>query len=222
MKIVLLGPPGAGKGTQAKMLAKQLQLPHISTGDLLRQNVAQGTELGNQAQDFMNRGALVPDELVSKMLDERFTQPDVKKGFILDGYPRTLNQAKVLDTLLQARNMLIDLVVYLDTSESVIIQRLSGRLACSVCGTNFHTQNMPPKKPMTCDHCQGSLYQRQDDKEETIRKRLEVYRKEFSPLFDYYEARKKLHRIPADGDSKIVLDTIIGLCAKRQDDSVKI
>jgi adenylate kinase len=222
MKIVLLGPPGAGKGTQAKMLARQLQLPHISTGDLLRQNVAQGTALGNQAQDFMNRGALVPDELVTKMLDERFNQADVRKGFILDGYPRTLNQAKVLDTLLQDREIQIDLVVYLDTSESVIIQRLSGRLACSVCGANFHTQNMPSKKPMTCDHCQGSLYQRQDDKEETIKKRLEVYQKEFSPLFDYYEAKKKLHRIPADGDSKIVLDTIIGLCAKRQDDSVKI
>jgi adenylate kinase len=211
MHIVLLGPPGAGKGTQAKMLAKQLNLPHISTGDILRYNVSQGTELGKQAKDFMNKGALVPDELVTRMLDQRFNQPDIRVGFILDGYPRTINQARVLDELLQRRDMSIDLVAYLDTSESVIIQRLSGRLACSSCGANFHIKNMPPKKEMVCDHCQGRLYQREDDKEETIRKRLEVYKKEFSPLFDYYEAKKKLFRIPADGDSKIVLDKIIAL-----------
>ena len=221
MRIVLLGPPGAGKGTQAKQLAQKTQLPHISTGDLLRQNVAQGSALGIEAKDFMDKGLLVPDELVTSMLNERFKQPDVKEGFILDGYPRNLNQAKTLDQNLKAMNMAIDLVVDLDSSEPVIIQRLSGRLVCRKCGANFHKTNMPPKKEGVCDICAGELYQRDDDKVETIKKRLAVYRQEASSLLKYYEQNGLLKRLSADEDVAIVLNKIIEL-AKQQNDSIKV
>lgn len=216
MKIILLGPPGAGKGTQAKEMAKQLKLTHISTGDLLRQNAASGTQLGKEAQGFMNKGALVPDELVIKMLLDRIGKSDVKDGFILDGFPRTINQAEVLDKMLQAQKISIDLALYLDSSEKVIIQRLSGRLVCSKCGANFHITNMPPKAGMTCDNCRGKLYQRDDDKEETIRKRLEVYHNESASVVQYYESQHKLVRINADLDAHVVLDKIIQLVQARR------
>jgi adenylate kinase len=221
MRIVLLGPPGAGKGTQAKTLSEKLGLPHVSTGDLLRQNVKDKTALGREAKDYMERGLLVPDELVAKMLMQRMDNPDVKKGFILDGYPRNLNQAEMLDNVLKERNLNIDMVVYLDTSDPVIIQRLGGRLVCSSCGANFHIRNMPPKKAGVCDKCGGRLYQRTDDKEETVKKRLEVYKKEVSSLIRYYEAEQKLYRLAADEDAQIVLDKIIEL-AHRYDDSLKV
>ncbi|MFH1640446.1 MAG: adenylate kinase [Candidatus Omnitrophota bacterium] len=214
MRIILLGPPGAGKGTQAKVLAKKLNLPHISTGDLLRLNVSQDTELGRQAKSFMDQGALVPDELVTEMLIQRIGQPDVENGFILDGYPRNINQAGALDEALKQREAGIDLVVYLDTSEPVAIQRLSGRLVCSTCGINFHKKNMPPKKEMICDNCQGSLYQRTDDKVETIRERLKIYLKESFPLIEYYEGKQKLHRLSADKEAEVVLNQILGLVAE--------
>lgn len=221
MRIVLLGPPGAGKGTQAKTLAKELNLPHISTGDILRQNVKAATTLGLQAKAFMDRGDLVPDELVAKMLMHRFEEPDIKEGFILDGYPRNLEQAKTLDAILHERKIGIDLVVYLDTSESVIIQRLGGRLVCSKCGANFHVKNMPPKREAVCDYCGGRLYQRSDDKEETVRKRLEVYKRETASLIQYYQEREKLHRLSADEDAEVVLKSIIGLAAGIEDDPSK-
>jgi adenylate kinase len=221
VRIILLGPPGAGKGTQAIQLAKALSLPHISTGDILRQNVSGNTPLGKQAKDFMDKGALVPDELVSQMLTQRLEQADTKKGFILDGYPRNLNQATALDEILKAKNMNIDFVFYLDTSESVVIQRLSGRLVCKSCGANFHIKNMPPKIKGICDNCGGALYQRSDDKEETIKKRLEVYRKEVSVLIKYYQERKKLYTLSSDGPAQIVLDKIIGLVKERYD-SLKV
>ena len=221
MRMILLGPPGAGKGTQAKTLAQRLKLPHISTGDLLRQNVSQGTALGKQAKDFMNKGALVSDELVIQMLNQRVSQSDIEKGFILDGYPRNINQAKALDGMLKKRNIAIDLVIYLDTSEPVIIQRLSGRLVCSVCGANFHTKNMPPKVRMTCDNCGGKLYKRSDDLDETIKKRLQVYLEESAPLIKYYNDKHKLYRFSADGDKTIVLNMIIEL-AKEYNDSYKV
>lgn len=217
MRIILLGPPGAGKGTQAKQLAKKLNLPHISTGDLLRQNVSSGTDLGKRAQDFMQKGLLVPDELVAQMLLQRIGQPDVKKGFILDGYPRNLNQAKTLDEMLKNKEMFIDLVIYLDSSESVIIQRLSGRLVCSSCGANFHIKNMPPKVGMICDFCGAKLFQRPDDQEETIKMRLKVYQKETSGLVRYYDSQKKLHRLLADEEAEVVLDKIIQITQKYHD-----
>ena len=219
-RMILLGPPGAGKGTQSKRLAEDLSLPHISTGDLLRQNVKEGTELGKQAKDFMDKGLLVPDELVARMLINRFGMPDVKNGFILDGYPRNLSQAETLDRILKDKSMGIDLVVYLDTSEAVIIQRLGGRLVCSACGFNFHVTNMPPKVKGVCDRCQGKLYQRTDDNEETIKNRIVVYNKEVASLIKYYEDTKKLHRLSADGDAEIVLNKIIGLA--RSNDPLKV
>lgn len=219
--MILLGPPGAGKGTQAKRLAERLKLPHISTGDLLRQNVSEGTSLGKEAKDFMNKGALVPDELVTEMVDQRISQSDTDKGFILDGYPRNISQAKALDGILKKMNTEIDIVIYLDTSEPVVIQRLSGRLVCSACNANFHKVNMPPKVNMTCDNCGGKLYQRSDDSLETVRKRLQVYLEESSPLIQYYNERKKLHSLSADEDKDIVLNRIVAL-AKKYNDPAKV
>ena len=221
MRIILLGPPGAGKGTQSKKLAEKLGLSHISTGDILRKNVKEGTALGKEAKDYMEKGLLVPDELVAKMLKDRFEEPDIKKGFILDGYPRALTQAKTLDDILNSKKIGIDLVIYLDTSDAVIIQRLTGRLVCSVCGANFHIKNMPPKVKGSCDKCKGSLYQRTDDKEETVRKRIEVYKNEVASLIGYYEAGGKLHSLPADGDPDIVLNQIVEL-ARKSNDSLKV
>ena len=221
IRIVLLGPPGAGKGTQAVRLAEQLKLPHISTGDILRQNVKDGTALGKEAKDYMDKGLLVPDELLTKLLMQRFDKPDVLAGFILDGYPRNLNQAKTLEQVLRERKMDIDLVIYLDTSDAVIIQRLTGRLVCNKCGANLHKTNMPPKKEGLCNLCGGALYQRTDDKEETVRKRIDVYKNEVASLIKYYDEQKKLHRLSADGDAGIVLTTIIDL-AKGSHDSLKV
>jgi len=217
MNIILLGPPGAGKGTQAKVMAKRIGLPHISTGDLLRHNVSSGTELGKEAVGFMNRGLLVPDGLVTSMLLSRIGEQDALAGFILDGYPRNISQAEALDDFLKQKNKNIDMVFYLETSESVIIQRLSGRLVCSVCNANFHIKNMPPERNMICDNCAGLLYQRTDDKEETIKKRLEVYGKEVTPLIQYYEERGKLRRVLADEDAEVVLNKIIELIEEYND-----
>lgn len=217
MIIILLGPPGAGKGTQAKTLAEKLNLPHLATGDLLRQNVSCGSELGKQAKGFMGRGELVPDALVTKMLAQRIDQPDTKRGFILDGYPRNINQAEALDDILKQKNIAVDSVVYLDSSESVIIQRLSGRLVCSKCGANFHIKNMPPKIDMICDNCGGKLYERSDDKEETVKKRLEVYSRESFPLIQYYLDLHKLHRLSADEEAEVVLNKIVHLVEEYND-----
>jgi len=214
MYLVLLGPPGAGKGTQAKKLAEKLRLPHISTGDILRQNVKLDTDLGRQAKGIMDKGLLVPDELVAKMLDERFNNPDIKNGFILDGYPRTLAQAHSLDEILKSKKLAVDLVVYLDSSDEVIIKRLSGRLVCSKCGANFHATNMPPKVAGLCDSCQGSLYQRSDDNEITVRKRLEVYKQQVASLIEYYKKAQKLQSLNADLGAQVVLDQIIELSAQ--------
>lgn len=221
MRIILLGPPGAGKGSQAKILGKLLNLTHISTGDILRENVTKDTNLGKKAADFMNKGMLVPDELVTQMLIQRVNQPDTKNGFILDGYPRNINQAKALDELLEKRDTRIDLVIYLDTSLKVIIERLSGRLVCKYCGANFHIKNMPPKLQGICDNCGGRLYQRSDDNEETIKRRLEVYNKETSSLISYYEGRRKLHRISADEELSVVVDKIVHLI-ESYNDSLKV
>jgi adenylate kinase len=215
MRIVLLGPPGAGKGTQAKQLALRLNLAHISTGDLLRQNVVSNTELGKKARDFMDKGLLVPDELVTQMLTERLRAGDLKNGFILDGYPRNINQAKILDMLLNNMNMPLELAVDLDTSVPVIIQRLSGRLVCRKCSANFHKTNMPPKVEGVCDICGGELYQRKDDKVETIQKRLLVYREEVAALLEYYRQNRLLETLPSDEAAGIVLNQLITLVSAR-------
>lgn len=221
MRIILLGPPGAGKGTQAKTLAKRLNLVHISTGDLLRQNALEGTRLGKQAKDFMNKGALVPDELVTWMLAQKVTELNDKNGFILDGYPRNINQAKALDDILSKLNCPINLVIYLDASTPVIIQRLTGRLVCKSCGANFHIKNMPPKINGICDNCGGKLYQRADDNAETIKKRLQVYKEEADSLIGYYESKQKLYRVSADEETELVINKILHL-TEEHNDSLKV
>jgi adenylate kinase len=211
LRIVLLGPPGAGKGTQAKALSEKLKIPHISTGDILRQNVSLDSELGRQAKGFMNRGELVPDNLVTTMVIKRIDEADAQKGFILDGYPRNILQAESLDEALHARGKNIDLVIYLDASEAIAIQRLSGRRVCSRCGANFHIINMPPRLDSVCDNCAGKLYQRNDDKEETIKRRLKVYLEETASLIDYYQHKNNFHRISADEDAPVVFQRIVTL-----------
>jgi len=217
MRIILFGPPGAGKGTQAKVLSEKVHLPHISTGDLLRENVKGQTALGKQAKDFMDKGLLVPDELVANMLKERFSRPDVKNGFILDGYPRNISQARTLDDMLKSISMDIDFVVYLDTADAIIIQRLSGRLVCSSCGALYHITNMPPKVAGICDACSASLYQRTDDKEEMVKKRLEVYKNEVTPLIGYYQNQKRLYKLAGDEKPEIVLEKIIKIADTHHD-----
>jgi len=211
LRIILLGPPGSGKGTQAKSLAKQLNVLHICSGDLLRQAVARGTELGKEAKEFMDKGELVPDNLVTKLILKRINQSDVKDGFVLDGYPRNIHQAIDLDKSLLNNQQQIDQVFYLEASQDVIIQRLAGRRLCFKCQANFHVKNMPPKKKGICDYCGGKLYQRADDKEETIKIRLKVYQKITSPLIDYYRNKNQLQYIDANGQADIVLNKILDI-----------
>jgi adenylate kinase len=207
--VILLGPPGAGKGTQAKVLIEKLKIPHISTGDILRQNVKQNSPFGIQAKGYMEKGELVPDALVNDMLLARIKGPDTKKGFILDGYPRNIAQAQILEGKLDSSDGVY--VVYLETSEPVVIQRLSGRRVCSKCGANFHLKNMPPKKEGICNICGGALFQRPDDCEETIKRRLDVYLKETASVVDYYDKKEMLYRISADDEPDIVVGKIIAL-----------
>ena len=182
MKLIFIGPPGAGKGTQAVLIAKEFNIPHISTGDLLRQAVREKTAVGLKAESFIKKGELVPDEVVSEITAERLKKGDCQGGFILDGYPRTLPQAESLDSSLISLKLNIDAVIYFKTSVKIIIQRLTGRLTCRNCGANYHTLNMPPKKEGRCDSCGGELYQREDDQEKTVLNRLQVYEQKTQSL----------------------------------------
>ncbi len=192
MRLVFLGAPGAGKGTQAKILGEKLDLPHIATGDLFREAQQKQTELGRIVKSYMEKGLLVPDEIVIKVIEERLSQPDCRKGFILDGFPRTIAQAEALDEMLGRRGEEIDRAVYIKVSEEELIRRLSGRWICRNCQTPYHERTNPPKIPGRCDRCGGELYQRADDTEEAVRKRIEVYMKETAPLIEYYSRRGKL------------------------------
>ncbi|MFH1678266.1 MAG: adenylate kinase [Candidatus Omnitrophota bacterium] len=205
MKLILLGAPGVGKGTQAKSLAKELGIFHICSGDLLRQSVKEGSPIGKKANDFMRKGELVPDALVSELVLNRIKQLKANNGFILDGYPRNISQAIELDKTLQDYRFEIGAVIYLEAKQEIIIQRLSGRRICSNCQASFHTKNMPPKKEGTCDYCNSKLYQRPDDNEETIKNRLKIYQEETLSLIDYYQDKNKLIRITANEEAVIVL-----------------
>ena len=198
MKLVLLGPPGAGKGTHAKILSEKWQAPHLAAGDILRRNIAQKTPLGSKAKGIIERGELVPDELINQMmLDEiRGTKPE--QGFILDGYPRTIGQAEALDVFLKNGKTQIDAALNFATSEKIIIARLSGRRICVKCGMNYHVRNIPPKREGRCDRCGEPLVQRKDDRPETIQHRLEVYQKETAPLIEYYSKKGLLHDVHGD------------------------
>lgn len=198
MKLVLLGPPGAGKGTQSVVLAREFKIPHISTGDILREAVKEGLPLGLEAKSYMDKGELVPDEVVTGIVVERLKKPDTGNGYILDGFPRTLKQANDLDAALSKSGANIDMVLYFETSEKTAIERLTGRRVCKKCGFNYHIKNIPPKKPGVCDKCGGELYQRPDDKEDTVRKRLKVYEAQTKPLIEYYTRKDILKKVSGD------------------------
>jgi adenylate kinase len=201
MQIVLFGPPGAGKGTQAKFLAEEFNIPHISTGDILRENVKKGTALGMKARSYMDKGELVPDQLLNDLVRSRLEEPDTKKGFLLDGYPRTIPQAKALDEVMDDLNRKLSAVVNIDVGTSALVKRLSGRRICKSCGSSYHVAFNPPKVKDTCDTCAGELYQRADDTEEAIKNRLAVYKKQTQPVLDYY--KKKGVLVDIDGDTEI-------------------
>ena len=209
MQVVLFGPPGAGKGTQAKFLAEKFNIPHISTGDILRENVKKGTALGVKAKSFMDKGALVPDGVVIGLVEERTKEPDCKKGFMLDGFPRTVAQADALGSMLGRQGRKIDHVVAMEVDADELVARLSGRRTCRSCGTTYHVQFTPPKKAGVCDKDGGELYQRDDDKEAAIRQRLTTYDAQTKPLIAYYEQRGLLRRVNGLGSVDEVYGRII-------------
>ncbi len=215
MRLVLLGPPGAGKGTQAQVLSKDLNIPHISTGDMLREALKAASPLGLEAKAYMEKGALVPDELVIALVKLRLSKSDAKKGFILDGFPRTPEQAKSLDESLKELKMPLDAVLYFKTSLAVIITRLSGRRVCGQCGKNYHQVNFRPKAEGVCDVCGSKLIQRPDDKEETIEKRLKVYEDQTAPLIDYYKRKNILSEISGDMDVQELNTELLKLFKKK-------
>ena len=215
MRLVLLGPPGAGKGTQAQVLCKDLDLPHVSTGDMLREALKAQTQLGLKAKEYMEKGALVPDDVVIALVSERLSKSDAKKGFILDGFPRTPEQAESLDKSLKDLKMPLDMVLYFKTSLEVIIRRLSGRRVCSQCGKNFHLTNFKPKVEGICDVCGASLFQRPDDKEETIENRLKVYERQTEPLIEYYKKKKNLYEVSGDLEVKPLNTILMDLFQKK-------
>jgi adenylate kinase len=186
MNVVLFGPPGAGKGTQAKELTKKYSIPHISTGDILRANVRDGTELGMKAKEYMDRGELVPDAVLIGLIKNRLNEPDCKTGYLLDGYPRTIPQADALNTILEEIGKPLDVVINIEVLDDELVQRLSGRRTCPKCGESYHVVFNPPQKQGICDVCGSQLYQRDDDQEEVIRQRLAVYNQKTKPLIDYY------------------------------------
>jgi len=198
--IIFLGAPGAGKGTQAANVARELNLAHVASGDLFRQALEQKTELGLQAKSYMEKGMLVPDEITIRMVLERISVPDCETGIILDGFPRNLDQAKALDKALTEQDKSIDTVIYIKVSEEELLKRLSGRWICRNCQTPYHATNSPPKVWGKCDKCGGELYQRPDDTVETIKKRLQVYFAQTAPLIDYYTQEGKLLEVEGEGD----------------------
>ena len=198
MRMVLLGPPGAGKGTQAVMLQEKKGFLHLSTGDILRENVKNNTDIGKKAKAFMEKGELVPDDIVIETMLDTIKNVQDKKDFVLDGFPRTVYQAKKLDNELSKLKLPIDIVVYFRTGISTVILRLTGRRLCSKCGANYHIVNMPPKKQGVCDRCGAKLYQRKDDSEETIKKRLEGYDNQTKEMIEYYKAQGILKEVSGD------------------------
>ncbi len=211
MKIIMLGAPGAGKGTQAKMIADKFGIPHISTGDIFRANIKNGTELGKKAKEFMDKGLLVPDELTVQLLLDRVANEDCKNGYVLDGFPRTIPQADVLDSELTKLGDKVDFAVNVDVPDENIVRRMSGRRACLKCGATYHIEHIPPKKEGICDTCGSELVQRDDDKPETVLNRLSVYHEQTQPLIDYYNKKDILKTVDGTKDMQEVFNDIVNI-----------
>jgi len=211
MRLILLGPPGAGKGTQAKMLMEKFQIPQVSTGDILRKAVQEGAELGKQAKICMDAGKLVQDDIVIGLIKERIVEADCKGGFILDGFPRTIIQAEKLTETLKEMSLSMDAVVDFEVDNEELVNRLTGRGTCADCGAMFHKTSRPPAKSGICDGCGGALYQREDDKEETIKKRLEVYQDETAPLKEFYRKQGNLKTAQGYGTVEEIFSRICAM-----------
>lgn len=217
MKIILLGPPGAGKGTQAAMLIKEFSIPHISTGDMFRAAIKEGTEMGTKAKSYMDQGQLVPDSVVIGIVKERLEQADCKDGFILDGFPRTVVQADALQEVMDNLKMNLDAVVNLEVKDEELVSRLCGRRVCRNCGASYHVIFSPAKQSDICDACGGELYQRDDDQEATIRNRLAVYHSQTAPLIDYYEKKNSLKTIRGEGKKiEEIFDLIVAALKEKK------
>lgn len=208
MKIVMLGAPGAGKGTQAKMIAEKYTIPHISTGDIFRANIKEGTPLGLEAKSYMDQGKLVPDELTVKILLDRVAKDDCKNGYVLDGFPRTIPQANVLKEALEKQNDKIDYAINVDVPDENIVRRMSGRRACVTCGATYHIEHVPPKTEGICDKCGSELILRDDDKPETVLNRLKIYHDQTQPLIDFYNNEGILKEVDGTIDVKDVFENI--------------
>jgi adenylate kinase len=199
VRVAFLGPPGAGKGTQARDLAGARAVPHVATGDMLREAVAEATPLGREAKGYMDRGALVPDDVIIAMIAERLRRPDAQSGFLLDGFPRTIPQAEGLERLLKDLGQPLERVIYFDVAEPELLRRLTGRRVCRACGHSFHVVSNPPRRDGVCDVCGGELYQRADDSETTVRNRLRVYREQTAPLLEWYAGKGLLATVQGEG-----------------------
>lgn len=209
MRLILLGPPGAGKGTQAEFIVDQFQVPHISTGDIFRKNIKEGTDLGLRAKSFIDQGALVPDSLVVEIVEARLQEADCENGFLLDGFPRTEYQAVELDKVLEKSGVSLTAVINIKVNPELLVSRAVGRRICRSCGATYHVKNNPPLKEGVCDKCDGELYQRSDDVEETVANRINIYVNETSPLIHYYDERGKLVNIDGEQDIKVVSADIV-------------
>jgi len=214
MKIIMLGAPGAGKGTQAKMIAKKYSIPHISTGDIFRANIKEGTELGKKAKTYMDKGELVPDELVVDLVVDRVAKDDAANGYVLDGFPRTIPQAEALDAALAKINEKVDYAIDVDVPDENIVKRMSGRRACVGCGGTYHIEHVPPKKEGICDACGGELILRDDDKPETVLNRLSIYHEQTQPLIDYYTDKGILKTVDGTVDMTDVFNAIVEILDK--------
>ena len=211
MKIIMLGAPGAGKGTQAIMIADRYGIPHVSTGDLFRSNIGQKTELGMKAKEYMDAGKLVPDELTVAMLLDRVAKDDCKNGYVLDGFPRTIPQAEVLDEEVAKLGEKIDFAINVEVPDENIVKRMGGRRACTKCGATYHVEHVPPKKEGICDSCGSELVLRSDDAPETVQKRLNVYHEQTQPLIDFYDKKGILHTVDGTQDMKKVFSDITSI-----------